>query len=297
MILLNHLCKQFDLEMCILFFALSPPQIGKTKYKFILGSNRDEYYERPTQALCHWKDNPQILGSYDLKISGQGTWLGINSHNGQFATLTNYRISHAEQNGEKSKKYLLSRGKLVTDFITSSVPAAVYTSRFLENRLSYGKSNLITGNLNTDNPQLIYSTNAEDHEVVQLSEGIHNLSNKTLDYPWQKQVSGSKQFTKVIEEFSEPQQLIEEVVRVMSDDITYQQDPSVDDLDWEGDWKIPLSSIFVTNKDFEYGTRTISVILVEKDGRGWYYEQSLKEPIDSSNMKWVKELVNFQLNN
>ena len=280
--------------MCILFFALSPAPIGKTKYRFILGSNRDEYYERPTQTLCHWKDTPNILGSYDLKISGQGTWLGINSQNGQFATLTNYRTSHEEQN-ETSKKKLLSRGKLVADFLTSAIPATECTAKFLENRLSYGKTNLITGNLNADKPQLIYSTNAEDHEVVQLSGGVHSLSNKTLDYPWQKQVSGIEQFTRVIEKFSEPQQLIEEVVKVMSDDTTYQQDMSVDDLDWKDDWKIPLSSIFVTNKAHSYGTRTTSVILLETDGRGWYYEQSLKEPIDPNNMKWVNEMMNFQL--
>ena len=97
----------------------------------------------------------------------------------------------------------------MTDFLTSSVSSTEHTAKFLENRLLYGKSNLIIGNLNTDNPQLIYSTNAEDHEVVELSEGVHSLSNKTLDYPWQKQVSGKEQFSKVIEEFSEPQQLIE----------------------------------------------------------------------------------------
>ena len=282
--------------MCILFFALSPAPIGKTKYRFILGSNRDEYYARPTQPLCQWKGNPHVLGSYDLQIKGQGTWLGVNSQNGQFATLTNYRISHAEKN-EESKKKLSSRGRLVTDFLTSSVSSTEHTAKFLENRLLYGKSNLIIGNLNTDKPQLIYSTNAEDHEVVELSGGVHSLSNKTLDYPWQKQVSGKEQFSKVIEEFSEPQQLIEEVVRVMSDDTTYQHDPSVEDLDWEDDWKIPLSSIFVTNKDHGYGTRTTSVILVEQDGRGWYYEQSLQEPISPSNMKWGKEFMNFQLNN
>ena len=282
--------------MCILFFALSPAPIGKTKYRFILGSNRDEYYARPTQPLCRWKGNPHVLGSYDLQIKGQGTWLGVNSQNGQFATLTNYRISHAEKN-ELSRKKLSSRGRFVTDFLTSSVSSTEHTAKFLENRLLYGKSNLIIGNLNTDKPQLIYSTNAEDHEVVELSEGVHSLSNKTLDYPWQKQVSGKEQFSKVIEEFSEPRQLIEEVVRVMSDDTTYQHDPSVEDLGWEDDWKIPSSSIFVTNKDYGYGTRTTSVILVEQDGRGWYYEQSLQEPISPSNMKWGKEFMNFQLNN
>ena len=69
-----------------------------------------------------------------------------------------------------------------------------------------------------------------------------------------------------------------------------------DSLDWGDDWKIPLSSIFVTNKPVDYGTRTISVILVEEDGTGWYYEQYLKEPIKSTEFVWENELINFHLN-
>ena len=281
--------------MCILFFALSPPAVGKTKYKFILGSNRDEQYARPTQTLCRWKEYPDILGSYDMARKGLGTWLGMNSENGKFGTLTNYRIPHSEKNKVLEKK-LLGRGALVTDFLTSTKTPTNHTADFLHNRASYGRCNLIVGDLALDKPRLIYSTNAEEHDVIQLDEGVHSLSNKTLDYPWQKQVSGKESFSKVIKEYSDPQQLIQEIVKVMSEDTTYQHDPSIDSLDWGDDWKIPLSSIFVTNKPIDYGTRTTSVILVEEDGAGWYYEQYLKEPIKTTEFVWENKLLNFHLN-
>ena len=281
--------------MCILFFALSPPAVGTTKYKFILGSNRDEFYDRPTQELCRWDEYPDILGSYDLVKKGprSGTWLGLNSDNGKFGTLTNYRIPHSDQVFEKKR---VGRGALVTDFLTSSKSPTEHTADFELKKASYRTGNLIVGDLAPSKPCLIYSTNGEEHDVIQLDEGVHSLSNKTLDYPWQKQVSGKDSFSEVIKEYSEPQQLTQEIVKVMSDDTTYQHDPSIDSLDWGDDWKIPSSSIFVTNKPINYGTRTISVILVEEDGTGWYYEQYLKEPIKTTEFVWENKFINFHLN-
>lgn len=280
--------------MCILFFALSPPAIGNTKYRFILGSNRDEAYERPTQTLSYWNENPQVLCSQDLKPGrGNGTWLGINSKTGQFATLTNYRVPRSH----KQDINLQSRGRLVSDYLQSSESPMEYTAKFMENSKSYGGCSLITGNLGTsaDKPQLIYSTNAEDHDIAVLYDGVHGLSNKTLNYPWKKLETGKESFSKVISEWSDPEQLIKEIVHVMSDGTTYKIDPSIADMDWKDDWKIPLSSVFVKNSHHRYGTRTISAILVEEDGRGWYYEQSLQEPIDSDNLIWSKEMVNFKI--
>ena len=45
--------------MCILFFDFEPfPQSGA--YKLILSSNRDEFYDRPTDTVRFWADNPNI---------------------------------------------------------------------------------------------------------------------------------------------------------------------------------------------------------------------------------------------
>ena len=46
--------------MCIVFLAISsePKQDG---YKVIIASNRDEYFNRPTQEAHFWKGNPDII--------------------------------------------------------------------------------------------------------------------------------------------------------------------------------------------------------------------------------------------
>lgn len=55
--------------MCILFFYFQPsPQNGA--YKLILASNRDEFYDRPTDAAGFWDDNPNIC-------AGGGDYLEI----------------------------------------------------------------------------------------------------------------------------------------------------------------------------------------------------------------------------
>ena len=49
--------------MCILFFEFQPfPQ--DNVYKLILASNRDEFYDRPTDAASFWNDNPNICAGW-----------------------------------------------------------------------------------------------------------------------------------------------------------------------------------------------------------------------------------------
>ena len=45
--------------MCILFFKFWPFP-GTSKYKLILASNRDEFYDRPTDMADFWEDNSNI---------------------------------------------------------------------------------------------------------------------------------------------------------------------------------------------------------------------------------------------
>lgn len=70
--------------MCLITFAYH----AHPKYKLILLSNRDEFYNRPTLPARFWKDKPDILGGRDLLQLG--TWLAV-SKQGKFAAVTNYR--------------------------------------------------------------------------------------------------------------------------------------------------------------------------------------------------------------
>lgn len=50
-------------------------------------SNRDEFYQRPTQVLNYWENSPVIAGK-DLQSGG--TWMGITA-SGRWAVITNFR--------------------------------------------------------------------------------------------------------------------------------------------------------------------------------------------------------------
>ena len=71
-------------------------------YSLILAANRDEFYDRPTQPLSFWKDNPDILAGQDLK--GKGTWLGI-TKNGRFAGITNFRDPASQKQDAPSRGF------------------------------------------------------------------------------------------------------------------------------------------------------------------------------------------------
>lgn len=89
--------------MCIVFFQLfdDPPsssalssaeQAIAERYAFVLASNRDEYFTRPTRRAHMWdpphEEGEAVLAGRDLL--GGGTWLGV-TRSGRVAVLTNYR--------------------------------------------------------------------------------------------------------------------------------------------------------------------------------------------------------------
>lgn len=52
-------------NMCIVFIYNGKDDV-KSDYRFILVSNRDEYYNRPAQPLDPWTENPNVYGGMGL---------------------------------------------------------------------------------------------------------------------------------------------------------------------------------------------------------------------------------------
>lgn len=97
--------------MCIGVWALGHPD-----YALILGENRDEFIDRPTQD-AHWhsftdvrKEDPpgSVLSGRDVKAGG--SWFGMNDA-GRVALLTNIT--------EPIKSYESTRGYLISSFLLS----------------------------------------------------------------------------------------------------------------------------------------------------------------------------------
>ena len=108
--------------MCLILLAKEPSD----EYKFVMASNRDEFYSRPTKS-AHWWENPiDLLAGKDLEQGG--TWMGI-SKKGKFAAVTNVRDFYTKDYLEKN---FLSRGDLVRNFFTSDIDSDEY-----QNSLNY----------------------------------------------------------------------------------------------------------------------------------------------------------------
>ena len=153
--------------MCLAVFSWQPGSAVPLR----LVANRDEFRQRPTQAMHLWPDQDLLAGK-DLQAGG--TWLGFNRR-GAFALLTNIRP------GFIGLSSALSRGDLVRKFLQGSDSIEAY-HRGIQARLNdYGGFNLVLG----DGQRLFYFSSV--HPGGQwLAPGIHGLSNDSLNTPWPK---------------------------------------------------------------------------------------------------------------
>src|SRR5690554_8106580 len=108
--------------MCLIVFAKD----YHPDYKLILAANRDEFFERPSLPAHFWEDEP-ILAGKDIKAGG--TWCGI-TKTGRIAAITNYRDIKA------FKKDALSRGKIVTDYLSGTSSPELYSKGLIDSARS-----------------------------------------------------------------------------------------------------------------------------------------------------------------
>lgn len=97
--------------MCLVVIAHT---VINGRSTLVIAANRDEYHERPAEALHWWPDHADIAGGRDRRAGG--TWLGVR-RDGRFATVLN---GTAEQPPSAPR----SRGELVTRWLTRPEPRA-----------------------------------------------------------------------------------------------------------------------------------------------------------------------------
>src|SRR5690625_2476502 len=116
--------------MCIISFHYKQHPM----YKLIVIANRDEFYERPTEAAHFWEDQQGLVAGRDLKA--QGTWLGMTKDK-RFAALTNYRDIANERPDRRS------RGEIVTNFLTSELTPEAFLEELDKMSSEYNGFNVI----------------------------------------------------------------------------------------------------------------------------------------------------------
>lgn len=243
--------------MCILFFAIEQ----HPKYPVIICANRDEFHQRPTQAMHWWpeKENHNtILAGKDLQAGG--TWLGLNKQ-GRFSALTNFR---QPQLLDKNKQ---SRGDLVLQALSKENHEMI---TLLEKSAShYNGFNLVFGQLNN-----LVCFDSVSQKQQTLMAGFHSLCNGALDDIWPKMALGQTQLANAISAFTEQSLNINELFDLMQNG----QQAQIEHLPKTGlplNWEQLLSSIFIISP--EYGTRTTNIITQDNEGNVSVYDRSYNE--------------------
>jgi uncharacterized protein with NRDE domain len=240
--------------MCLINFQWNE----HPSYKLIIAANRDEFYERPTAPAQFWEEEPNILAGQDLLQ--KGTWLGI-TKSGKFAALTNYR------DPEHMKKGALSRGEIVTNFLTTDLSPEGYLQKLKERKNDYVGFNVLVGN--TD--KLYHYNNVLD-ERTEISPGVHGLSNATLDTPWPKVVKGKKQ----LKEYTAANEKIDpdKLFSIISD-AEEADDASLPETGVGLEMERKLSAPFI--KMAEYGTRSSTVLLMDQQNNVTFIERTYEK--------------------
>ncbi len=235
-------------------------------YKLILVANRDEFYNRPSQALHQWPTG--FFAGKDLKNGG--TWMGFHP-SGRFAAITNYRdLDHLKPNP-------VSRGTLVKDYLECNADPLTYLQMVEKKQDQFDGFNLLVG---TDD-HLYYLSNYKKG-IEEISPGVHGLSNALLDDPWPKVEKAKAEFAKISrqENFT-----IEDIMAVHQSE---EKEPR-EKLPYTGipvEMEQALSSRFI-RYGTHYGTVNISVLCWKANGEVTFVEKNTRPDASKNDVREV----------
>ena len=236
--------------MCLILFSYN----SHPDYKLILASNRDEFYNRPTEQAAFWGESGNILAGRDVK--GGGTWLGV-SREGKIAAITNYRDLEAVKNDAPS------RGLLVSQYLQGDQKPGDYLSEISRQGQVYSGFNLLAGDLK----ELYYYSNMGGR-LKRLTPGIYGLSNHLLDTPWPKVLKGKEGIQAVTRQADFD---LNAVFDLLADPLS----PMDNELPETGvglEWERILSPLFIRSDI--YGTRCSTVITIDYDSKVEFIERT-----------------------
>lgn len=254
--------------MCLILFAHK----AHPGYPLILAANRDEAYTRPAAPAAYWHDHPYVYGGRDLDKGG--SWLGL-TRSGRIAAVTNFRDGNAAKNAP------LSRGELVSGYLTSADDAATYLEGVTSRARQYNGFILIAGTLDA-----LYWYSNRGPGVERIAPGVHGLSNHLLDTPWPKIMRARQALEALLA--AEETELTAALFEVLADR-SVAPDHELPDTGVGLQRERELSSIFISGE--RYGTRASTVVLVDKNGGALFIERSF-----GPGGKALSEVVNhFQI--
>lgn len=210
------------------------------RYPLIIAANRDEDHERPTRAADFWEDAPRVVGGRD-ELQG-GSWLAVHC-DGRFAAVTNVR-------GAMRKSW--SRGALVREFVTTTIPIEEFAQKVVYNGEHYAGFHLLAGEVGG---RLAYITASE---YTFLEPGIHALSNAPPGEKWPKELVAAEFLANALETAT-----VEELMRFLRTD-----------------------DVFV--KGERYGTRASTVVIASSIGIEFYEQNYSANGVRSGDIRRLR---------
>ncbi|MDX1907626.1 MAG: NRDE family protein [Bacteroidia bacterium] len=226
-------------------------------YPLIITANRDEYRSRPTERPAWWENGQDIFAGKDLTAGG--SWLGVNRR-GWFAAVTNYR-----EGARMQVPNTLSRGALVTDYLTGELQPEAFLLRLSERAHLYSGFNLLL----SDGQDMYYFSNREGI-IRQLEPGLYGLSNHLLDSPWPKVVRAKAAAEKVITTNHPDVGALFALMR----DTSQPPDNQLPDTGVGLSVERRLATAFIDLEDLNYGTRVTTVLLQDNQQQMYWEERS-----------------------
>lgn len=269
--------------MCLIALAVN----AHPDYPLVLAANRDEFFARPTKALHAWPNSAIVAGQDEQE---GGTWLGV-TKTGKLAVVTNFR--GPGENTAKPK----SRGHLITNYLNDSSSPQSYCESLSSEDSNYAGYNLIVGHGDTfyyhSNRNANHGLNQKNEDALQLTRGIHGLSNHLINTPWPK-VSDTKNAleTALNTAKGNDNQTQKALVDKLFQAFRSREKAEPSQLPNTGispEHELQLSSPFVKLENLNYGTRCTTIVIKNRLGKYFMVERSWGvsgEQIGEKKLNW-----------
>lgn len=286
------------LVMCILFLHTDNSP-GPNKFRLILASNRDEYYQRPTQQAHFWNEDPTVIGGRDLEPGREGgSWLALSTQ-GRIAVLLNVKGENIQDPSRN-----IGRGCIVADFVTNKQHETYeeYLEKLSKNGHKYNPFNFISIVISSKEIKVQQCSNASGckSQPENVGSGAKGWGNSILDRPFCKVNAGISRLKDIVETYGKTEDkniLVQELLSLLKWNKSHLPDP---ELQRRLINQTPCiveknSTVFVNIPEQGYGTRTHSIILIDGQGQVDFMEWTMKEPVDPLNPTWISVNHTFQL--
>ena len=228
--------------MCLVGLALGASE----RFPLIIAANRDEFLARPTAPLDWWEN---ILGGRDLQAGG--TWLGL-AHKHRLALVTNVRAPEHVESGAPS------RGEIVQYWLGDDGPRRPSFEELERHVTGSGFAGVNVLAFERDGG--VHVSN-HGRAMTHLENGVHGLSNASIDTPWPKVERLKTEMASAIE-LESADAISDALFRALADE-TRAPDHGLPSTGVGLEMERNLSPAFIRLPQLGYGTRSSTVVVRE----------------------------------